>query len=97
VRIDNPIAVVDAYATRHRSNESARALIEFLREPQAQRVFARHGFRPVLDSVAAEVAASFPRVEDLFTVQDLGGWDAVRRDVFADGAAYDRALERGRR
>lgn len=97
VRIDNPIAVVDAYATRHRGNESARALIEFLREPEAQRVFARHGFRPVLDSVAAEVEASFPRVEDLFTVQDLGGWDAVRRDVFADGAAYDRALERALR
>ena len=97
VRIDNPIAVVDAYATGHGTNESARALIEFLRQPQAQRVFARHGFRPVLDTVEAEVAASFPRVEDLFTVQDLGGWDAVKRDVFADGAAYDRALERGRR
>jgi len=42
------------------------------------------------DCRAREVEGRFPRVQDLFTVRDLGGWPEVQKTLFAPGAAYDR-------
>lgn len=94
ILIENPAAVVDGYVDRHHTRELAEAFVEFLYTPAAQRAYAEHGLRPVVPSVASEVSEQFPAVEDLFTIQDLGGWAEVRRAVFDEGALYDRALER---
>jgi sulfate transport system substrate-binding protein len=89
VRIDNPIAVVDVYADKHGVRDVAEAFVAFVTTPEAQRAFADYGLRPVDPSV---LPPGLPTPTDTFTVTDLGGWDAVRASVFADGAAYDRAL-----
>jgi sulfate transport system substrate-binding protein len=94
--IENPVAVVDGYAERHGAGELARAFVAFLWTPEAQRLFARHGLRPVVPAVAAEVQDGFPAVADLFTIRDLGGWADVERVVFAPGGVYDQALARSR-
>lgn len=94
--IENPVAVVGAFAARHGTGPVARAFVEFLFTPAAQRSYAAHGLRPVLDEVANEVRASFPPVTAPFTVADLGGWGAVEERVFAEGALYDRALAESR-
>ena len=96
VLIENPVAVVDGYVDRHGTREVAEAFVAHLRAPAAQRIYAAHGLRPVLDEVAREVASDFGVVEDLFTVDDLGGWGAVRAEVFDPGGVYDRALRRSR-
>lgn len=92
ILIENPVAVVDAYAARHHTLDLARAFVDFVRSAEAQRAFADYGLRPVDDAVAREVAARYPAPAEQFTVRDLGGWPAVQRTLFAPGAAYDRAV-----
>lgn len=89
ILIENPVAVVDLYAKESGNEDLARAFVEFLQSPTAQAAFARHGFRPVDESHGP---TGLPMPPHLFTVGDLGGWDAVRARVFDKGAAYDQAL-----
>lgn len=86
--IENPIAVVDVYADKHRNRDLAEAFVEYCATPPAQAAYARFGLRPIS---ADATPAALPRAEDAFTIRDLGGWDHVREQVFAPGALYDRA------
>ncbi|WP_017301317.1 sulfate ABC transporter substrate-binding protein [Nodosilinea nodulosa] len=90
ISIDNPIAVVDANVDKHGTRKVAEAFVQFLFTPEAQREFAKVGFRPVDPGVAEEFASQYPKVNKLFTVADLGGWDAVQTKFFADGAIFDQ-------
>jgi sulfate/thiosulfate transport system substrate-binding protein len=92
VSIDNPIAVVDKNVDKHGNREVAEAFVKFLYAPEAQREFAKAGFRPVDATVAAEpeFAQKYPPVKTLFTVQDLGGWGEIQKKFFDDGAVFDK-------
>jgi sulfate transport system substrate-binding protein len=90
VSIDNPIAVVDKNVDKHGTREVAEAFVKFLYTPEAQREFAKAGFRPVDATVAKEVESQFPKVTTLFTVKDLGGWDKIQKQFFDDGAVFDK-------
>jgi len=90
ISIDNPVAVVDANVDKHGTREVAEAFVQFLFTPEAQREFARVGFRPVDPTVAEEFASQFPPVRQLFTVSDLGGWDEVQTKFFDDAAVFDK-------
>jgi sulfate/thiosulfate transport system substrate-binding protein len=92
ILIENPAAVVDAYAERHKSKDVAEAFVKFLATRESQVAFAKGGYRPVDEQVAAGVAERFPKVEDLFTVRDFGGWPEIVRTLFADGALYDKVI-----
>jgi sulfate transport system substrate-binding protein len=82
--IEGPAAVVDASVERHRNREVAEAFLDFLRSPEAQKLFAGYGFRP-LD----------PKLDDkplpprLFTMADLGGWKKVNKEVYDPGGLWD--------
>lgn len=90
IRIDNPIAVVDANVDKHGNREVVEAFVEFLWREDSQRVFAEYGFRPVVPSVAAEVADRFPQPPELFTVEDLGGWTAIREKLYSQDGIWAR-------
>jgi sulfate/thiosulfate transport system substrate-binding protein len=90
ISIDNPIAVVDANVDKHGTREVAEAFVKFLYTPEAQREFAKAGFRPVDAAVGQEFAKEFAPVKKLFTVQDMGGWDKVQKDYFDDGSVFDK-------
>jgi sulfate transport system substrate-binding protein len=90
ISIDNPIAVVDKNVDKHGTREIAEAFVKFLYTPEAQREFAKAGFRPVDPTVEQEVASQYPKVKTLFTVKDLGGWDTIQKKFFDDGAAFDK-------
>ncbi len=92
ILIENPVAIVDSYADKHGSREVAKAFVDFLTTPEAQRIYAKHGLRPVSAQVASETAASFPTPKDLFTVRDLGDWTGIQKTLFDTGAGYDLAL-----
>jgi sulfate transport system substrate-binding protein len=96
ILIENPVALVDANVERHGSRQAAQAFVDFLVTPEAQRFYAEHGLRPVVDSVATEVQSRFAPVEDLFTIRDLGDWQEAQRLLFAEGGVYDRALSQSR-
>lgn len=76
IRIDNPAAVTET----SKNKEAAQAWLDFLYTPDAQRTFASFGYRPVLPEAAEE--SEFPSPSDLFTIDDVGGWDTVMRDFF---------------
>ena len=77
ILIENPIAVV----TESAHPDKAAEFIAFLRTPDAQRVFGEKGYRSILPEVLAELT-DFAQPETLFTVDDLGGWDAVTAKLF---------------
>jgi sulfate/thiosulfate-binding protein len=76
ILIENPVAVV----TESEHPEQARAFLDFLRSPKAQRIFGEKGYRPVDADVLAEF--EYPTPPALFTIADLGGWDEVTARFF---------------
>lgn len=89
-----PVAVIDKYAEKHGTQALAKAYLEFLYTADAQRLAAKHYYRPSDPKVAEEYAATFPKVAT-FTVAGLfGGWQAAQKQHFADGASFDRIFER---
>jgi sulfate/thiosulfate transport system substrate-binding protein len=92
VSIDNPIAVVDKNVDQHGTREVAEAFVQFLYTPEAQREFAKAGFRPVEASVAQdkEFVQKYPPVKTLFTAQDMGGWGEIQKKFFDDGTVFDK-------
>ena len=57
ILIENPVAVVAESA----NPEKARAFIDFLRTPEAQRIFGEKGYRPIVPEVLAEFDYPDPR------------------------------------
>ncbi|MEG4008633.1 sulfate ABC transporter substrate-binding protein [Microcoleus sp. Pol11C1] len=92
VSIDNPIAIVDKNVDKHGTREVAEAFVKFLYTPEAQREFAKVGFRPVDATIAAEpeFVKKYAPIKTLFTAQDLGGWGDIQQKFFDDGAVFDK-------
>jgi sulfate transport system substrate-binding protein len=91
ILIENPAAVVDGYADRHKTRAVADAFVNFLGTAEAQRMFAKYGLRPADDKLTSEFAESFQAVPGLFTIRDIGGWPAVTATLFANGGVFERA------
>ena len=73
--IENPIAVTKN--SQHPTQ--AKAFVDFLLTPAAQKIFADNGYRPVVAGVGGR---SFPTPSGLFTIKDLGGWESVTAKFF---------------
>ena len=78
ILIQTPAAVT---ADSHDPTKAANFL-NYLWAPQAQTVFAQHGFRPVVPSVATAFASRFPQPHKLFTIKLFGGWSAANTTFF---------------
>lgn len=90
ISIDSPIAVVDKYVDRRGTREVAEAFVQFLYTPEAQRAFAKVGFRPLDPTVAQEFSEKFPPVTQLFSAQVFGGWSAIQEKFFQTGGVFDQ-------
>ena len=88
--IDVPVAVVDKYVDKRGTREVAEAFSKFLYTPEAQREFAKVGFRPVDLTVRREFARKFSNINNLYTVKNFGGWETVQSRFFTDGAVFDQ-------
>jgi sulfate/thiosulfate-binding protein len=93
ILIENPIAVVDTYAKKHGNEDLANAFVTFVMTKDAQDAYAKYGLRPVLEE---SMPKDLPAVEHLFTIKDLGGWPAMKKEVFAEGGVYDLAVGSGK-
>jgi len=76
ILIENPVAVTT------KADPEAKKFLDYLWTPAAQTVFAKHGYRPVVPSVASQFTSQFPQPKTLFTIDDLGGWDKVMTEFF---------------
>ncbi|MCT7968563.1 sulfate ABC transporter substrate-binding protein [Laspinema sp. D1] len=89
IAIENAVAVIDENVDKHGNRELAEAFVQYLFTPEAQSIFARYGFRPVEPTVESNQGDRFPRVNTPFTIEDLGGWNAVQQQFFDEGAVFD--------
>jgi sulfate transport system substrate-binding protein len=87
------VALVDTYVDKHRVRRVAEEFIDFLWTLDAQRVFAKHGLRPVEPATAQEVAAQFQPAGDVWKIDFLGGWKKVSQDIFGPNGVYTRSFE----
>jgi sulfate transport system substrate-binding protein len=78
--IEAPIAVLETSKNR----DAANRFVRFTKTPQAQRIFAQYGFRPIVPSVAKEFEKQYPRRPGVFRIDDryIGGWSAVEKTWF---------------
>jgi sulfate/thiosulfate-binding protein len=95
VSIRTPAVVVDAYAEKHCVEDIANAFVEYLHTPEAQDVFYSSAYTRPIDLAKAANATDFlPAVDDLFTTDDLGGWETIVSDtVFGPEGAFTKAFQ----
>ena len=93
-KIENPAAVLKS----SKNLAAATAFNTYLYTPEAQKLIAEAGFRPVDPTVAAEYTSKFPAPAKLWTIADLGGWKSVdgslfKKDVGDIAKIYDQATQ----
>jgi sulfate/thiosulfate transport system substrate-binding protein len=76
ILIENPIAVTKTSMNK----QKAQAFIDFLRTPDAQKVFGEKGYRSILPEVLETF--DFPKPTDLLTIADFGGWAEATTKFF---------------
>jgi sulfate transport system substrate-binding protein len=74
--IENPVAVV----SESKDPELAKAFVDFLYTPEAQEIFVKKGYRPVVEGIPG--ADEFPTPPGLFEITKFGGWDKVNAEFF---------------
>jgi sulfate transport system substrate-binding protein len=86
ILIENPIAVT----TNSAHPTEAKAFLDFLYTPAAQKIYAENGYRPVVQGAGGP---SFPTPPNLFTIKDLGGWSKVNKDIFDPSKSVMASIE----
>jgi len=80
ILIENPIAVLKGT----KNPTEAKAFVDFTRSDAAQNIWAKYGYRPIVQSVFKKWAKTFPVPRQLFTIRDIvkGGWPVVQPKFF---------------
>ena len=93
VLIENPVAVVDANVDKHCVREVAEAFVEYLHTPEVKELYTDVGFLRSTDlAEAQDGGGQFPKIEDLWDVDELGGWEALTDELFADDGIVTQAI-----
>jgi sulfate transport system substrate-binding protein len=89
ILIETPIAITtDAPA-------AAQAFLDYIWSDEGQEIWAENGYRPVNPKLVDP--KQFPTPEDLFTIDEFGGWATVNDEFFDDetGSVADIEKELG--
>ncbi|MEP6760389.1 MAG: extracellular solute-binding protein, partial [Sporichthyaceae bacterium] len=87
--IENPAAI-----TRNSKHpREVQAFLDFVRGPEAQKIFAQNGYKPVLEG-ADTAGQKFAEPSGVFTIADLGGWPAVVKKFFDPDKGIVTDIER---
>lgn len=91
-----PVTVVDKVVDKRGSRKVAEAYLKYLYSPEAQKLAARHFYRPVYpDSADPADIARFAKSK-LFTIDEVfGGWQKAQKAHFADGGIFDQIYQPG--
>ncbi len=85
-----PVAVVDVVAKRHKTEDLAKAYLNYLYSEEGQDIAGKNFYRPRDPKVAAKYASQFGKVS-LVTIDDVfGGWKKAQATHFADGGTFDQ-------
>jgi sulfate transport system substrate-binding protein len=88
-----PVALVTGNTERKGTTKVAQAYLDFLYTDEAQKIFAKHHYRPFKAEAAG---AGLPEVK-LFKIEDYqGSWDDIQAKNFDSGGLFDRLSQAGR-
>jgi sulfate/thiosulfate transport system substrate-binding protein len=93
ISIDTPVAIVDKNVDKHGNRQVVEAFVKYLFEPEAQAEFVKVGYRPLV----ATAATKFPKVGNLGTVAEYGGWQKFQQKFFAEGGIYTKIQAENRK
>jgi len=83
---------VDRVVQKKGTAVAAKAYLEFLYTPEAQKLIAQYGYRPSDPKALKAAGTRFPQLK-LFTVADtFGGWDRAHDAHFKDGGSFDQIV-----
>jgi sulfate transport system substrate-binding protein len=94
VLIQTPTVVVDKNAEAHCNTDVVDAFVKYLHSPDAQEIFQTVGYQRPIDIADAKKGDGdqYPAIGDLFTTDDLGGWDTLVGDkVFGPDGVFTQA------
>jgi sulfate/thiosulfate-binding protein len=76
ILIQNPAAVT----TESKHPDQAKAFLDWLVTPEAQKIYASKGYRSVLPDLVD--TSTYPTPKSLFKIDEFGGWSKVNDDFF---------------
>lgn len=89
IRVDPPVAVVDANVDRKGTRHAAEAYLGFLYSPDGRAIIAKHHYRPWgEDPPQPAPGEAWPAVI-AFDIGLVGGWEAATPRFFAEGGVFD--------
>jgi sulfate/thiosulfate transport system substrate-binding protein len=77
---DQTILIQNPAAVTKDAKPAAKKFLDWLHTDAAQKLYAKHGYRPVVESLVD--AKQFPAPKTLFKIDDLGGWSKVNDEFF---------------
>jgi sulfate transport system substrate-binding protein len=91
-----PVAWVDKNVEHNGTTDAAKAYLNYLYTPEAQKIITNYYYRVNNPQLMAAQKDRFPQTE-LFNVNDaFGGWDNVMKVHFANDGELDKLLAAGR-
>jgi sulfate transport system substrate-binding protein len=78
IRIETPIAVTAE------APEAAQAFLDFVWSDEGQQIWSDNGYRPVNQQLLD--AQKFPVPQDLFDIDEFGGWETVTDEFFDEAS-----------
>lgn len=91
-----PVALVDRYAKKHRTEQVARAYLEFLFSKEAQKLAMKHFFRPRDPALLAAASNEFPSIRQVTISDTFGDWASAQKKHFDEGGEFDRIYQPGK-
>ena len=88
------VAVVDDVVDDRGTRDVATEYLQYLYSDAAQRIAAKHYYRPTNSEILKEYADVFDLNIDLVSIQDFGGWDEAQKVHFSDGGIFDQIYEK---
>lgn len=90
-----PVTWVDKSVQVNNTEKAAKAYLNYLYSPQAQKIIMQFYYRVNNPELMAQQKDRFP-VTDLFRVEEVfGSWDQVMKTQFASGGEQDKLLAAG--
>jgi sulfate transport system substrate-binding protein len=89
IRAEPSVAVVTSNVAKHRTEQTAKAYLNFLFSDEAQELFAENGYRPENDDILKRHQELLPKIS-LFPVTTIAkDWDNAQEKFFGDNGLFN--------
>lgn len=89
IRAEPHVAVVDENVDRKKTREAAEAYLKFLYSDEAQKIIAKHFYRPSNERVLQENSSTFPDIK-LFPITDIAkDFADAHKQLIGEGGVFD--------